>query len=391
MRGIQKDSSNNTSSNRVNIIHTEDDHTSNNIRLSRSDGVHHDLNTVFANASLANVVSTSIKDSEGTSLSSTDHTSTEHHDHENISITRSDGITHDLIQVLRYSSADNNLVDKSTGETVKLSRSRNPSVAKIDLTSVNSARMEYYPKNVRIVHMSDTHSFLTKNHRSKFLPEGDILIHTGNFTCHGKDEEFHQFNAWLDSVSDIYHYRVICLGSKEVKQYGNNFDTIKKLLSHATHVLCHEEATILGIRFYGAPWNWAYKKNFTLRLGAPTTATSRFDDIPTGVHVLLTHVPAYDRLDSRNAGDYSEHWGSRELAEALRRVRPAVHLHGHVKDNRGFLPAFSNYPLTLNSAMCDIDATVMYAAPHVVKATQVFTDVNKNVVNWSFAIDSLDT
>lgn len=165
---------------------------------------------------------------------------------------------------------------------------------------------------------------------------------------------------------------------------------MKKLLPAATHVLCHQEATILGIRFYGAPWHWGHKKNYMLRQGAPTTTTTRFDDIPAGINVLVTHGPAMDRLDMTNCSETREHWGSAELLDALRRVKPGVHLHGHVKDARGFISALGNLPLTVNSSMCDVNVTVMYAAPHVIRADQMLIDPIKNIVDWSFALDSLD-
>ena len=473
-------------------IKEEDEET---ITVSRSDGVHHDLVSVFANPGIQSMINTSSK-GRSASMDESSYSGKDvkpPDDHNRINIARSDGLSHDIVKVFRAGDSsrssgptnnNSNIITVSTGSlnntshggggvgasnssstlpspmhsensTTKIKANRSSTFAKIaDLltgknrsnekataeepttnresltgrdsltggtvslaslrdsysntnnpsinnnslnglnlsTSLNLNTAEYFMKSVRIVHMSDTHNFLKVNHKQRsFLPDGNILVHTGNFSINGKEEEFAQFNAWLQSVSDLYHYRIVCLGHKDVKVYGNNFDAMRKLLSGATHVLCHEEVTVLGIRFYACPWNWAHRKNYTLRLGAPSTANAGFDDIPNGVHVLITHGPAYARLDSRYAGDVKEHWGSRELAEAIRRARPSVHLHGHVKDSRGVIPAFGNNPLILNSCMTDVNVSVLYAAPHVIKATQVMVDSNTNTASWAFSLDNLDS
>lgn len=77
--------------------------------------------------------------------------------------------------------------------------------------------------------------------------DGDILVHSGNFTVGGTDEEFANFDNWLASVKNIYHYRVVCLGHRDVRRFGTEWDTFRALLPNATHVLCYEEASILGI------------------------------------------------------------------------------------------------------------------------------------------------
>ncbi|RYY86897.1 hypothetical protein EON63_04970 [archaeon] len=94
---------------------------------------------------------------------------------------------------------------------------------------------------------------------------------------------------------DLYHYRLVVIGNADVKILGNDWDTMKKLLSNATHVLCHSEVTVLGIRFYGSPWHWGHRHNYTVRPGAPSNTSGSFDNIPAGVHVLCTHGPAFRR------------------------------------------------------------------------------------------------
>lgn len=61
---------------------------------------------------------------------------------------------------------------------------------------------------VRFVCMSDTHSLV---HDFTFeVPEGDVLIHAGNFTMGGHLQEIINFNAWLGKYF-LFHFILIFL------------------------------------------------------------------------------------------------------------------------------------------------------------------------------------
>jgi Icc-related predicted phosphoesterase len=90
------------------------------------------------------------------------------------------------------------------------------------------------------------------------------------------------------------------------------------------------------------------------------------------------------------SGETKEHWGSRELAESIRRARPQVHLHGHVKDCKGVIPAFGNYPLVVNGCVTNVDGNLIWVTPTVIKATQVNLDSMTNTVSWAFSLDALE-
>lgn len=232
--------------------------------------------------------------------------------------------------------------------------------------------------------MSDTSNYLSASTSTTFLPAGDILVHSGNFTLYGAKKEFEQFNVWLGSVASQYKYRIVTMGCRDVKEFGNNWDVMRRMLPNATHILCHESAVVLGIRFYGCPWHWGHHKSYIVRKGAPASTSGRFDEIPESTQVLITHGAAHGVLDSSSLP------GSKELSEALRRAKPALHLHGHSKGAHGMVPAFARAPLVVNSALLDPDSRVMYACPQVVKATQMgIAEEGAEAANWNFSIDSL--
>ena len=241
-------------SDNISEISTGSEHgagTDEGIILSRTDAKEHDLKHVFNSSRFTEIVD-NLKNTSG--KSNTDSKQVSHinneksnsgsdsdDDEENdrwgdrvISIERSDGAAHDIVQVLRKNSIDDNL----PLETI-LSEKRLSNISPV-----------VFPTSIRIVHMSDTHNLLFHDRKNTFLPDGDILVHTGDFSVEGTEAEYQQFNAWLGSISQKYMFRVVIVGRKDTKILGNSWNEIEKRLSNATHVLSHKEATILGIRFY---------------------------------------------------------------------------------------------------------------------------------------------
>lgn len=364
------------------------EHSKSNIHINRSDGAQMDLNTILANADLSDVISSAKSPPSAEKATNADH---QEHDHGKIALTRSDGVNHCIINVFKGISDSKGetmttrsslgAVNDTTGGSGRINFGH-----ALSMSNIGSIRTDgnYFPPSVRIVHMSDTANFLSASNPNNFLPKGDILVHSGNFTIYGAKKEFEQFNAWLGSVATEYKYRVVVLGCRDVKEFGNNWDVMKRLLPNATHILCHEFVIVMGIRFYGSPWHWGHHKNYKVRAGAPASTSGRFEEIPEEVQVLITHGAAAGVLETATLP------GSRELADAIRRSKPALHLHGHSKGAHGVVPAFARYPLVVNSALCDADARVMYACPHVVRATQFSEGVNvKGSASWNFAIDAL--
>jgi len=132
--------------------------------------------------------------------------------------------------------------------------------------------------------------------------------------------------------------------------------------------------TVMGVKIFGCGWTPGIKSNGSLRPGAPASTTLRYDTIPTtaGIDILVTHGPALGVLDKVGAGPGSS-WGSPVLNEVIKRVQPGLHLHGHVKESRGFAASFGKSPLVINSCMADTDKQdcVLYASPTVVSCTRI--------------------
>ncbi len=68
---------------------------------------------------------------------------------------------------------------------------------------------------MKILHLSDTHG-LHKNLRS--LPEADVIVHSGDFTFAGSEEEAYDFMNWFCNLP--YEHKVFIAGNHDMCMYG---------------------------------------------------------------------------------------------------------------------------------------------------------------------------
>jgi hypothetical protein len=222
---------------------------------------------------------------------------------------------------------------------------------------------------------------------SKFFPRGDILVHSGDFSNDGTTEEFQRFDSFLELASRMYPYRVIVFGQNDVKVFKKDWDRMRGLLPHATHVLCNSEATILGLKFYGYPWARDAKASSSMISSLfRTSGSGKSELIPQGLDVLVSGVAAFGKLDVTYSG---EHQGMQDLAEAVKSARPMLHLHGAVHESRGFLNRKGGEGMVVNSCMTDYEITCLCNSAHAIICKLVHYDEFK-VQKWLFSIGPLE-
>ena len=64
---------------------------------------------------------------------------------------------------------------------------------------------------MRIIQISDSHG---KHHLLKDLPEGDVLIHCGDFTEDGTEEEVLDFINWFEELP--YSHKIFVTGNHDL-------------------------------------------------------------------------------------------------------------------------------------------------------------------------------
>lgn len=181
---------------------------------------------------------------------------------------------------------------------------------------------------MRIVCTSDTH---TLHHAIQEVPDGDVLVHAGDFLNGGFDlRELVEFNDWLGSQP--HRYKVVIAGNHD-HLFEKFPELARSLLYNATYYLENSGAAIEGFLFWGSPvqpefMDWAFN--------VPRGPAIRryWDMIPTATDVLITHGPPLGVLDRVHPA--GEHLGCLELTYAIERVKPQLHVFGHIHGGAGF-------------------------------------------------------
>lgn len=204
----------------------------------------------------------------------------------------------------------------------------------------NAIRATDYGKGMRIVCLSDTHF----PPHSIQVPEGDVLIVAGDVCLRGHEYELKLFDDFLGHLP--HRHKVLVAGNHDWALADAEGEEIKSLVKNATY-LEDSGVEIEGVKFWGSPWqpefmNWA----FNLHRGQQLAEVWRL--IPDDTDVLITHTPPYGILDQIPSG---EHVGCKDLLEALQRVRPKVHVFGHIHEGYGVLK--QNGTTFINASVCD--------------------------------------
>jgi Icc-related predicted phosphoesterase len=188
---------------------------------------------------------------------------------------------------------------------------------------------------MRLVITSDTHGF----HRGwgvydKAMPEGDVLVHAGDFSRdHGSWQDVVRFAAWMEKQP--HRHKILCPGNHDVGIHENRNKAALLFTAHGIHLLGiqTDRVEIDGITFAGAPWmpisGWVPPWGFE----TPDYERERLWARVEPSDVLVTHSPPMGILDQTAKG---EHIGCPLLQRhVLGRLRPRLHIFGHVHEARG--------------------------------------------------------
>lgn len=194
---------------------------------------------------------------------------------------------------------------------------------------------------MRIVVISDTHTFEDRI----TVPDGDVLIHAGDATIEGTPAEVVAFGKWFDAQP--HRHKIFVAGNHDWLFQKNPIQAHYLIQFDGVYYLQDSGITIDGIRFYGSPWqprfcDWAFN------LDRGEAIKQKWDLIPQ-CNVLITHGPPWGILDCVMIG--REHLGCEELLKAVGRVRPKVHVFGHI--HGGYGERKVNGIRFINASICD--------------------------------------
>lgn len=184
---------------------------------------------------------------------------------------------------------------------------------------------------MKILHLSDTHG---RHRELTDMPPADVLVHSGDFTLAGGDEEALDFIEWLCDLP--YRHKVFIAGNHD----DNMLDASLEGLPDDVHYLCDNSIVIDGITIYGTPM-------FVGFFDGELREIEHYEQIPDTVDVLITHRPPLGIMDTL---EDKIHYGSSVLLDKVSIIKPMLHLFGHVHDAYGTKEwkgiTFSNAGLT---------------------------------------------
>ena len=179
---------------------------------------------------------------------------------------------------------------------------------------------------MKIVALSDTHNQLSK----VVVPDGDVLVHCGDFGAAGNMAEWKQF---INEFSKFPHpHKIATFGNHDVRSV--NWLSLVKEEGKAAGIefLVDESIVIDGVKFYGSPWVPRYGCWFWM-LSRGEEIGRKWNRIPMDVDVLITHGPPHGKLDMSPYDKIPA--GCEELMKRVEDVKPKIHLFGHIHDGYG--------------------------------------------------------
>uniref|UniRef100_A0A0G4F160 Calcineurin-like phosphoesterase domain-containing protein n=1 Tax=Chromera velia CCMP2878 TaxID=1169474 RepID=A0A0G4F160_9ALVE len=196
---------------------------------------------------------------------------------------------------------------------------------------------------LRCVCISDTHM---RHDKLPDLPEGDVLIHTGDCTNFGSLAEVVEFASWMGRLN--FPHKILVPGNHDMildppyyADYWSDWSLEKEdcavafsaLETSGVKVLKEEGVTIEGVSVFGTPWVVNGNPWETAFNVPQTQAASLWDKIPSDTQILLTHMPPFGMKDRDVFGVNA---GCPDLANAvMKRVKPAAHIFGHEHADSG--------------------------------------------------------
>ncbi|MCQ2215340.1 MAG: metallophosphatase domain-containing protein [Bacteroidales bacterium] len=162
---------------------------------------------------------------------------------------------------------------------------------------------------MKILHISDTHN---AHKRLANLPEGDLIIHSGDISQTGSESEILDFINWFQSLP--YPNKIFTYGNHDFALF--DAENIEGLDSNC-YFLANKSITVNGYHIHAIPY-YMDMPDFN-------------PQVPVDTDILITHNPPKGILDL--SGDI--HYGSNQLRDLVAKLQPKLHLFGHIHDAYG--------------------------------------------------------
>ena len=178
---------------------------------------------------------------------------------------------------------------------------------------------------IKIVCISDTHNQLDLMD----IPDGDILVHAGDFTMGGKEKEIHRFRE--DMAMLPHEHKIVIAGNHDL-MFQHDYKRARMLLGKEMTYLQDVSIEVMGLTFYGHPWTPCFGWGWAFNSDKPPMP-------PMGIDVLISHGPPLGVLDWVDRG---ENVGCPTLKKYVDNVELKAHIFGHIHEGYGQEGIFVN-------------------------------------------------
>ena len=198
---------------------------------------------------------------------------------------------------------------------------------------------------MQIVFISDTHGEHQNLQLPKIEAEKTMLIHTGDMSKMGREDEIKDFLNWFEMQD--YKYKVFIAGNHDFLFEKNPTLAESSIPSNCIY-LNNSSVEIEGIKIWGSPitprfYDWAFNCDRGEKI------RNYWQQIPLDTDILLTHGPAYGILDQTKHGLQV---GCEELIGFVEKIKPKIHAFGHIHEAYGKV---TNFDTTfINASVLDI-------------------------------------
>ena len=160
------------------------------------------------------------------------------------------------------------------------------------------------------------------------LDGGDLLIVAGDLTARDYLGELILFADWLERQD--YKKKIVVAGNHD------NLLQEKRIDFDPAEYLCDSGTEFEGLTIWGSPWT-RYFEGMNPSCCAFTKNTEeelaeKWRLIPSGIDILVTHSPPAGILDQT---ERKYRVGSTALREQLLRIKPRLHVFGHIHEAHG--------------------------------------------------------
>lgn len=200
---------------------------------------------------------------------------------------------------------------------------------------------------MKLVLISDTHGL----HDKVKLPDGDVLVHSGDCMSSGtKSKELISFASWFKAQP--HEYKILVAGNHDFF-----FEQQRRLCEDALGpkvTYLEDSGTVIGfgdnaLRFWGSPvqprfCDWAFNRDRGFAID------QHWRMIPEDTDVLITHGPPDGILDEVE-GWGGGHVGCADLMSRVLKVKPKLHVFGHIHHSYG--EKYFNGTRFVNASQCN--------------------------------------